>query len=154
MLYKMEVSYDDYNKVKIDIRPKKDILEEILKIIEFDSKYIELVKPTLKKNEILRDRKSLAEKKERRVISYPNEKAILYALYNIRRDRFVIPKEYNLIKKSMEDLLNMGMDIDNSEIIRDFDGWAWHVFLDDIEDLYINLIYQNIQMLVRQFIFK
>ena len=154
MLYKMEVSYEDYSKVKVDTKLKRDILEEMLRIIEIDCKYIELVKPTLERNEVLKDRKSISIKKERKVISYPNEKALIYALYNIKRKKFEVTSEYTVIKKSMEDLLNNGSSTDSSEIIRDFDGWSWNVSLTDIEDLYLNLAYQNIQMLVRKQVFR
>ena len=34
ILYKIETAYEDYNKVKIDTITKKDILEEIIEIIE------------------------------------------------------------------------------------------------------------------------
>ena len=144
----MEASYEDYNKVKVDTMLKKDVLEEILTIIENDCKYIELVKPNLEKNEILKDRKSLAVKKERKVISYPNEKAMLYALYDVNRHKFKIDEKHTMIKKSMEEMLSIGSNMDKSEIIRDFDAWSWNIDIEDMEDLSINLIYQNLQMLV------
>ena len=148
MFYKVETSYDDFNKVKVDTMPKKDVLEEIQTIIENDCKYIELVKPNLEKDEILKDRKSLAVRKDRKVISYPNERAIIYAIYDVNRHKFEVSKEYPLIKKSMEEMLNLGSNMDKSEIIRDFDAWSWNVDIDDMEDLTVNLIYNNLQMLV------
>ena len=34
ILYKMETAYEDYKKVKLETRVKKDILEEFIQIIE------------------------------------------------------------------------------------------------------------------------
>ena len=150
MLYKIEIAYEDYNKVKVDTKQKREILEEILQLIEIECKYVELVKPTLEKNEVLKDRKSLAVRKERKVISYPTEKALISALYGMKKSKFEILPKYTVTKKSVETLLNTGMNIANSEIIRDFDGWSWNASLDDIEDIEINLIYQNIWLLIRK----
>ena len=154
MFYKMEVSYDDYNKVKTDTNLKKDILEEMLRVIEIDCKFIELAKPTQSKEEILAERENAAVKKDRKVISYPNEKDILQGLYNIRIKKFRISRDYGIIRKSLENLLNYGSSLDGSEIIRDFDGWSWNVAVTQIDELYLNLTYQNIRMLVRKCIFK
>ena len=57
ILYKIETAYEDYNKVKIDTITKKDILEEIIEIIEKQCKEIELVKPKLDEETKLGDKK-------------------------------------------------------------------------------------------------
>jgi hypothetical protein len=150
MLYKIEASYEDYCKVKVEVKPKRTIIEDILGIIEADCKDVELVKPKLEENKILKNKKSVGIRKERKIVSYPNEKAIMYALYNIKRNKFEIKSEYKIIKKCMENLLNIGYNQDMNEIIRDFDGWSWNINVEDIEDININLIYQNLQMLVRK----
>jgi len=106
MFYKMENSYEDYSKIKADTKLKKDILEEMLGIIEIDCKFIELAKPSQTKEEIEEERKSAVVKRERRVITHPNERDLIHALYNIRIKKFKIPQEYKVIRKSMENLLN------------------------------------------------
>ena len=47
ILYKMETAYEDYNKVKVHTNTKKEMLQEMLSIIEKDCEEIELVKPKL-----------------------------------------------------------------------------------------------------------
>ena len=150
MFYKMESAYEDYNRVKVDTMAKRDMLEEMLGIIETDCKFIELAKPTQSKKEILEQRKNVAVQKERKVVSYPNERDLIHAIYSIKRSKFEVLSKYNITKNGIENLLNSGNNDNNSEIIRDFDGWSWNVAISDIEDLNLNLVYQNIQMLVRQ----
>ena len=41
MFYKIENSYDDYKKIKIEVPIKKDFLQEIINIVYKDCKYIE-----------------------------------------------------------------------------------------------------------------
>ena len=150
MFYKMEASYEDYNKVKVDTKLKKDILEEMLKIIEIDCKYIEIAKSTQTKAEIAEERKNLAVKRERRVITHANERDLIHELYSIRIKKFEVSPKYAIIKKSMENLLNSGNSLDGAEIIRDFDGWSWSTVVSEIGDLYLNIIYQNIRILMRK----
>ena len=38
--------------------------------------------------------------------------------------------------------------MDMEEIIRDFDGWAWNISKDDIENFTYNLVYQNLKFIV------
>jgi len=148
MLYKVEISYDDYSKVKVETKLKKDILEEILDIINRDCNTIELVKPELKENKVLKDKKSIGIKKEKKIITYPNENAVMYAIYTIKRKSFEISGKNSIIKKSLGYILDIGNNIDITEIIRDFDGWSWNINIGSIEDLEINLVYQTIQSLV------
>lgn len=148
MLYKIEISYDDYSKVKVETKSKKDMLEEILDIIGNDCNAIELVKPKEKENEVLKDKKSIGIKKEKKIISYPNEKPVMYSLYSIKDNSFEVDKKYSTVKNSLGYVLNIGNNIDITEIIRDFDGWSWNINVGDIEDIKINLVYQVIQSLV------
>lgn len=148
MFYKIEAAYEDYSKIKSNIISQKEILEEILSIIENDCEKIELIKPKLGEENILKNQKSIGIKEEKKIISYQNDKAILDALYKIQKGSFKIKDEYNIIKNSLEMLLNFGDKMNKTEIIRDFDGWAWNIASDEIEDICINIIYQIIQILV------
>ena len=44
ILYKIEAGYNDYKTVKVNVLPKKDIIEEIIDLISKCNK-IEIVKP-------------------------------------------------------------------------------------------------------------
>lgn len=146
ILYKMETAYEDYNKVKVYTNVKKEMLQEMLKIIDKDCKEIELVKPKLNEVTKLGDEKFVVE--DNKIISYPNEKTVCYGLYNLSRNKININSKYNFLKKALENLLNKGNIIDKEELLRDFDGWSWNVVIEEIEDYVCNLVYQNVKILV------
>lgn len=138
MIYKIENSYNDYKTANVDVRSKKEILEEILKTINKDCDNIEIVKN--KKNEVIYD--------DKKIISYLNAKKILYDIYELQTAKFKVPKKYKIIKEILEDTLNQGYSISNTEIIRDFDGWSWNILINEIENIKANLIYQILKILV------
>ena len=45
-------------------------------------------------------------------------------------------------------MLKMGYCMDIKEIIRDFSGWSWKIEVNEIENIYYNLVYQNLRILV------
>lgn len=146
ILYKIETAYEDYNKVKVDTRTKKEILEEIIEVIEKKCKEIELVKPKLNEETKLGNKKFIVDKNK--IISYPNEKTVFYALCYMKQNGIVINKKYNILKEPLEELLNNGFITEKEEIIRDFDGWAWNISRNEIENYIYNLVYQNIKILL------
>lgn len=107
ILYKMETAYEDYNKIKVDTKSKKDLLTEIINIIENDCKEIELVKPRLNEETKLGDKTFIAEEDKGKIISYPNEKTVFYALCHLDSKNFIIPDKYDIIKEAMEKLLKL-----------------------------------------------
>ncbi len=138
MLYKIENSYEDYNDVKRDIRTRGEILEEIIEIIEHDCKDLQ----------ILKEKKSGVLRSEGKIATYPNTRKVLYELYQLKQKQFIIDSKYSVIKKSLESTLNQGYSINGSEIIRDFDGWAWNIQYDEIENKINNFLYQSLMLLV------
>ena len=138
MLYKVENAYDDYKLANGDTKTKKEILEEILEIIEKDCETIEIVKT--------KESKSILE--ENKIITYLNAKKILYEIYQIKHEKFTIPEKYEIIKPALEETLNQGYSIASSEIIRDFDGWSWNIEVDEIENIKANFVYQILKILV------
>lgn len=146
VLYKVETAYEDYSKVKVYTDSKKELIEQIIKIIKEKCNEIEIVKPRLDKKTKLGDKKYLIEKSK--IISYPNEKNIFYALNNLDKNKFKINDKHDFLKEPMEKLLNAGYIIDKEEIIRDFDGWTWNIVSEDIENYICNIIFQNIRMLI------
>ena len=61
MLYKVENAYEDYKKVKVDVPSKKELIEDLLRIIEQDCNSIEFVKPTIEEKSLLKN-ETLEEK--------------------------------------------------------------------------------------------
>lgn len=154
ILYKIETAYDDYKKVKVNVDLKKELLEEIIKIIEENCSEIEIVKPTLNGKTKLGDKKYIVEKENKKIVSYPNEKNVFYALNHLKENRFILDSKYTILKEPMEKLLNQGYIIDKEETIRDFDGWTWNILSNDIENHIYNLVYQNIKILFGNDFFK
>lgn len=146
ILYKMETAYEDYNKVKVYTNAKKEMLQEMLKIIDKDCKEIELVKPKLNEETKLGDKKFIVE--DSKIVSYPNEKTVCYGLYNLSTNKISINSKYSFLKRPLEKVLNKGKTIDLEEIVRDFDGWSWNVVKEEIENYICNIVYQNIKILV------
>lgn len=147
ILYKIETAYADYNKVKVNTKSKKDFLEEVINIIKYNCNEIEIVKIKLNEETKLGDKKFIVEKDNKKIISYPSEKTVFYALYHLADKKFIINNDYYIIKEPMEDLLNQGYIMDKEEIIRDFDGWTWNIEKKEIEHFIYNIIYQNIKIL-------
>lgn len=148
ILYKIETSYEDYNKVKVYVPLKKEILEELINIIEKNCNEIEIVKPKLNEETKLGDKKYIIEKENNKIISYPNEKNVFYALNQLNNKFCSVKIENETLKKPIEKFLNQGYIIDNQEILRDFDGWTWNIVADEIENFSYNIMYQNIRLLL------
>ena len=148
ILYKIETSYEDYIKVKVGTKSKKEILEEVINIIEKNCNEIELVKPKLNEETKLKNKKLLIEKENKKIISYPNEKTVFYGLCNLSNNNIIINNKYEILKEPMEKLLNAGYIMEQEEIIRDFDGWTWNISPEEIENYVYNLVYQNIRILI------
>lgn len=148
ILYKIETSYEDYIKVKVGTKSKKEILEKVINIIEKNCNEIELVKPKLNEETKLKNKKLLIEKENKKIISYPNEKTVFYGLCNLSNNNIVINNKYEILKEPMEKLLNVGYIMEQEEIIRDFDGWTWNISSEEIENYVYNIAYQNIRILL------
>lgn len=147
MLYKIENSYEDYRKTKIEVPSKKEILEDLIKIIGDDCKKIELTKLNSDDNSIPEGKKSIVIKEEQKIITLQNELALLKALYELNTNKFSeISEELN--EKSFFAILNEGEITAKIEVIRDFDGWSWNVMISEIENFIANLIYQSMVYLL------
>lgn len=148
MLYKVENSYEDYQKTKVEVASKKELLEELIEIIKRDCKEIEIIKPKIEEeNTILKGKKSIAIKEKQKIITYQNELAILKAIYELNTNKFNEESE-DLNEKAVFAVLNKGEEESKSEIIRDFDGWSWNIMTSEIEGYIPNLIYQGLIFLI------
>lgn len=147
MLYKIDISYNDYFTVKRNVEDKKSYIEGLLNTIETCNS-ITLIK-TISDN----DKENIYTKfkinsLKREIEVYPNEKAMLYALNDLNYTKMYLNENYKLIRNSLPYLINKGREINDTEIIRDFDAWTWNVQIDEIPNVEINLIYQNMQLLL------
>ena len=73
---------------------------------------------------------------------------MLFALFKLNDTKMFLDEKYNLIRIALPELLNEGRDINNIEIIRDFNAWSWNTLPSEISNVDCNLIYQNLQILL------
>ena len=150
MLYKIELGYKDYKSIKRTTITQNQIIEDIIEIVKTKCDKIELVEPNSKKGKVLSkyNMGSISNGKDKKIISYPIEKELLYAISNLETDNFKIAEKYYLVKATLPILLRIGNSINNKEIIRDFNGWSWDIEVKDIENFEYNIIYQNLRILL------
>ncbi len=149
MLYKITSSYNDYTNIKVNVENRNKYAENIIKIIErCDS--INIVKPNEEQGQEFLE-KGITSKVNpflNTIDVFPTEKAMLFALFKMNDTKMYIDEKYNLIRIALPELLNEGRDINNIEIIRDFNAWSWNTLPQEISNIDCNLIYQNLQILL------
>ena len=153
MFYKLEVSYDDYFIVKRNSKTKQEYLENILDNIK-NSNSIELIEPRDSEFDKLRDDKLFEidlKLKKIRVVS--TELALLSSILELNNFQIHLEEKYNLIRNSMPYLLNTAYDMENIEVLRDFNAWSWNTLVKEIKDININLVYQNLKIALNLDIF-
>lgn len=153
MFYKLEISYNDYYLVKGNCKTKQEYLENILENIK-TSNSIEVVKPDDDEFEKLQQNGLYAiDLKLKKIKVIANELALLSAILELNNFQICLNEQYNLIRNSMPYLLNLAYDMENVEVLRDFNAWSWNTLVDEIKDININLIYQNLKIALNKDIF-
>lgn len=137
MLYKIETAYKDYSTVKRIVEDKKIYIEEVLDIIQNKCEKIVVTKDLESKFAVDKLEKSI-------YLKYPNEELLLYTLYKLDDKQIYLDEKYNLIRNSLSELLNAGENINNIEVLRDFNGWNWNMLNREIPEITTNIIYQNL----------
>ena len=148
MMYKIEVAYKDYEKVKQNVEPKEIFIQKIIDIIQTKCDTIKAVKLNSEESEMLGNRTFLVDKKQKRIICYPIERKLLYCIAKIDKHDTIIKDKYYLINETLSELINVGNNINMVEPMRDFNGYSWTTIPREIESIPHNLIYQNLRMLV------
>lgn len=150
MLYKIENGYEDYETVKVNVSSKKYFLKKIVQIIEEKCKEIQLIKPLSEESKILEEKNInyIVNKKEGKIISYPNERILLEALVTLNQEEIILEEKYKLFNIAIEEILQKGNKMNIVEVIRDFNGWSWDATTSQMESKNINVIYQNLLILL------
>lgn len=138
MLYKVEVSYSDYKKTKVNVMNKDEFLNNIIQNIIFNCEKIEIVK----------NKEIQVNKKAKEIKIKQNEKMCLRAIYEISQKEININNKYNFAVKPLEDFFYKASIMNNMEVIRDFDGWTWYRYLNEMENIEYNFIYQCLNLIV------
>ncbi len=149
MIYKLEISYTDFQKVKKSVRTKEDFLNEIVEIIRLYCDNIKTVEPDSNQAKLLikNNVKALTNENERSILTYPTELALLYAISDISPKYFYIEENFS-IKNLIQNTLVNGYNLNNIEILKDFNGWSWDKTYDDNFNYTDNLIYQNLLVIL------
>ena len=148
ILYKIEASYKDYEKVKRDVETKDEFIENIIKTIKNDCDDIKLIRLQSEENRMLGTKTFLIEKKSKRIICYPIERKLFYCISKISKKDRIINEKYFLIDKTLSELVNVGNCINTVEVMRDFNGYSWTTLPREIESISHNLVYQNLEILL------
>lgn len=147
ILYKLETAYKDYKQVKQSVMPKDELLQKIIDIIKNQVNEIKIVRINSEESKLLGKTTVIVDKKNKKIITYPIERKVLYALSKISKKDKIIKNNHYFIDTTFSDLLNIGNDINAVEPIRDFNGFSWDTVTKEIENLECNLIYQNLRIL-------
>lgn len=154
MFYKIEISYNDYFTVKRKTISKQEYLENILNNVK-NCNSIRVVKTNEKEfNELQKNKKYNTDLKLKKIEVVENELALLSAILELNNFQIRLREEYNLIRNSMPYLLNLAYDIENVEVLRDFNAWSWNTLINKAENIDVNLTYQNLKMALNFDIFE
>lgn len=148
ILYKIEGSYKDYQKVKQHVKSKEAYIQDFIKMIEENCDNITICQMHSKGEDILKGKTFLVDKENRRIACYPIERKLLYCIAKISKPDIIIKNDYPVIDKTMSNLINIGNNIDMVEPLRDFNGYSWTTIRNEIESIEYNLIYQNLRILL------
>lgn len=140
MLYKIENAYKDYENVKIEVLPKKDFIDYLLKTIKEKCFDIEFINPEI-------DKKIQIDPKKGKILCYPNEKSLLSAIWYMGEEEALITTGYEYTKKAIQTMIDIGSNNNQVEVIRDFNGWSWDVGVKEIENIEYNILYQSLLLL-------
>ena len=149
MIYKAETSYKDFYIVKRCVRKKEDFLNELIETVRLYCDNIQVVDPDSSQAKALTKHKMIAltNEEERSILTYSTEIALLYAISDISPKYFYINEEFTL-KDMFQNMLVNGYNLNNVEILRDFNGWSWDISYDKNFDYVDNIIYQNLLMIL------
>lgn len=149
ILYKMETNYNDYKMVKRDVSDKEEVLNNFINIVKENCKNLVIIKPESNRSDILNDINSKyianIEKKELEV--FQNEKCVMEGLYSLYNNEHILNEKYGILKDAITEILTKGNSSNNIELLRDFNGFAWYISSNEFEDIYSNLIFQNIRII-------
>lgn len=144
-IYKIEAGYNDYEIIKKQALNQKEYLEEILAIIRDKCKSIEIKKEeTSELEDEGKPRYELDRLEGSISMWHPNEKMLLYAIYELDDNQIYVDEKYSLIRTSLSELLNKGENMNRLEVLRDFNGWNWNTDSNEIQNITYNLVYQNL----------
>ena len=155
MFYKLETSYSDYETVKRNVKTKQEYLENILENIKYCNSIV-LIKPNTEEFEEFKNDNKIfdVDLKLRKIRVIDNELDLLSSILELNNFKIYLDERYNLIRNSFPYILNTGNDMDNTEVLRDFNAFSWNINAKEIENIYVKLIYENLKFALSQNLIK
>ncbi len=150
MCYRIEDSYSNYQKVKRVVPDKNEFMEKLVFDVERNCDDILIAEPNSELEQELKANKCtiLTERdaNRKRVISYPNEKTLLYGISKVSLPPMM--EHLHIEERAVMTAINIGKCIASSEVIRDFNGWSWSILENEIESSECNIIYTFLTILL------
>lgn len=157
MLYKIENGYNDYTKVNTNAKSKEAFMKKILYIIKEYCFEIEIVTPETPESKPLEQENKICKIDVDRgsILVYANEQDLLYSLIQMdilqkiyeytAKNKLNLP-ENTYYQNAIKQFIIDSKCLNESEIIRDFDGWSWNNNIKSKHNIETNLMFQNILM--------
>ena len=143
ILYKVEISYKDYETVKKNVMSQDEYIQSIINIVKNKCDSIGFMKI---KN--IKTINSIINKSENQILCYPTPINLLYCLAKIQKFDDIVKQEPEIINIALTNTINTGNNINTVEPLRDFNGYSWSITTSEIQNFYHNLIYQDLIILV------
>ena len=147
ILYKIEAAYKDVETVKKNnVETKEEYIENFIDTIKNKCEEIKIVRPNTEESKKMGNRTYLIE--NNKILCYPIERKILYAIAKIQKQDEIIKENYFVIHKTLSDTINNGNNINMVEPLRDFNGFSWSTIAKEMESIPHNIVYQNLRILL------
>ena len=146
-LFKIEETYPNYKRIKVDVLEKRDYIREIVVALKkVDNIYI----MNMQEKDILKCVTDTKIEKNSRgyydIQIYHNNLSLLYALQTIINEEYGINEQP--CSSSFDKILKIGGIYSNIEILRDFSGWNWNRNKIKNFNIYYNIIYKNLLLIL------
>ena len=146
-LFKIEETYPNYKRIKVDVLEKRDYIREIVVALKkVDNIYI----MNMQEKDILKCVTDTKIEKNARgyydIQIYHNNLSLLYALQTIINEEYGINEQP--CSSAFDKILKIGGIYSNIEILRDFSGWNWNRNKIKNFNIYYDIIYRNLLLIV------
>ena len=146
-LFKIEETYPNYKRVKVDVLEKREYINQIIRAL----KMVENIEVMyMQEKDVLKCvTKTMIEKNDNGyydITIYQNNLSLLYALQTI------VHEEYGVSEVACSDtfttILKYGGIYSDIEILRDFSGWNWNRNSIKNINIYHDIIYKNLLLIL------
>lgn len=146
-LFKIEETYPNYKRVKVDVLEKKDYIGQIISALK-RVENIEIM--YMQEKDVLKClTKTIIDKNANGyydITIYQNNLSLLYALQTIIHEEY--GEDELPCSSAFDKILKIGGIYSDIEILRDFSGWNWN--RNKIKDfnIYYDIIYKNLLLIL------